>query len=257
MAIHATAIIDSAATVHPSVEIGPYCVIEGAITIEEGCKLDAHVYVSGPGSIGKNNRFFPFTSIGAEPQDKKYNGEDTLVIIGDNNTFRENVTVNRGTIQDIGKTVIGDNNWVMAGVHIAHDCIIGNNTIFANNAALAGHVIVEDWSILGGYTLVHQFCRIGEHSFCGMGSVVNQDVPNFTVVSGNVAHPHGINVEGLKRRGFDTEQVSLVKSAYRHIFRKGLPLKDAISALEELNDEKATLGSLIRFLKASQRGIVR
>lgn len=254
--IHSTAIIDPLAEIAEDVKIGPFCVIEGPVKIASGSVLDSHVVIEGHVSIGENNRFYPFVSIAA-PQDKKYDGESTTVEIGNGNTFRENVTINRGTAQDIGKTVIGDDNWVMAGVHIAHDCIIGSHCIFANAAALAGHVIVHDWAILGGYTLVHQFCQIGEHSFCGMGSVVNQDVPNFVVVSGNLAEPRGINLEGLKRRGFDKAQLSLIKKAYRIIYRAGNRLEEALHELELINDDKGTLDSLNSFLHHSSRGIVR
>jgi len=255
--IHSTAIIDPKAHIAQDVTIGAYCVIEGDVTIGSGCTVAPHVIIQGPTKIGNNNHFFQFGSIGAAPQDKKYEGEPTLLIIGNDNTFRENVTINRGTIQDIGKTVIGDDNWVMAGVHIAHDCIIGNHCILANAAALAGHVIVHDWAILGGYTLVHQFCQIGEHSFCGMGSVINQDVPNFVVVSGNLASPRGINLEGLKRRGFSREQLNLVKKAYRVLYRTGNRLEQALQELELLSDDLGTLDSLNLFLKHSERGIVR
>lgn len=255
--IHATALIDPKARIAEGVKIGPYCVIEGEVSIAEGTILDSHVVISGPTQIGKNNHFYSFGSIGGAPQDKKYAGEATTLVIGDNNTFRENVTINRGTVQDRGETCIGNNNWVMAGVHIAHDCVIGNQCIFANAVALAGHVTVSDWAILGGYTLVHQFCKIGAHSFCGMGSVVNQDIPNFVVVSGNLAQPRGINLEGLKRRGFTSEQMSLVKKAYRTLYRSGFKLQDAIEQLETLNDSSNTLADLITFLKHSERGIVR
>lgn len=255
--IHPTAIIDPQANIAEDVQIGPYCVIEGAVTIEPGCQLDAHVYINGPTRIGKENRFFPFSSIGAAPQDKKYAGEPTELIIGDNNTFRESVTVNRGTVQDLGKTVIGDDNWIMANVHIAHDCIIGNHCIFANAVALAGHVKVEDWAILGGYTLVHQFCSIGAHSFCGMGSVVNQDVPNFVIVSGNIASARGINTEGLKRRNFDSVQIALIKKAYRKLYKANLGLQSALQEIINLNDDQGTLDELIAFVKSSSRGIIR
>jgi len=254
--IHSTAIIDDKVTIAPDVEIGPYCVLQGEITIGSGTVLESHVVIEGNVTIGEGNHFFSFVSIAA-PQDKKYDGEPTTVVIGNNNTFRENVTINRGTVQDIGKTVIGDDNWVMAGVHIAHDCIIGNHCIFANAVALAGHVEVNDWAILGGYTLVHQFCKVGEHSFCGMGSVINQDVPNFVVVSGNLAGPRGINLEGLKRRGFDKEQLSTIKKAYRVLYRTGNRLDEALHELELLNDDKGTLDSLTMFLNNSDRGIVR
>ncbi|MBN2646511.1 MAG: acyl-ACP--UDP-N-acetylglucosamine O-acyltransferase [Thiotrichales bacterium] len=255
--IHPTAIIGPQVKLAEDVVIGPYCVLEGDIRIDSGCRLESHVVVSGPTDIGKNNHFYPFGSIGAAPQDKKYAGEPTSLVIGEGNTFREHVTLNRGTIQDLGKTVIGNHNWIMAGVHIAHDCVIGNHTIMANNVALAGHVLVEDWAILGGYTLVHQFCRIGQHAFCGMGSVVNQDVPDFVVVSGNIAVPKSVNLEGLKRRNYDAEQRSLIKKAYKIIYRQGLTMQQAIDALQQLNDVHNTLGHLVAFLQSSHRGITR
>ncbi|VAW48784.1 Acyl-[acyl-carrier-protein]--UDP-N-acetylglucosamine O-acyltransferase [hydrothermal vent metagenome] len=255
--IHSTAIIDPSAKLASDIKVGAFCVIGADVVIGSGSILEAHVVIQGPTQIGVNNYFYPFGSIGAAPQDKKYDNEPTLLIIGDNNTFRENVTVNRGTIQDLGKTVIGDDNWIMAGVHIAHDCVIGNHCILANATALAGHVTIHDWAILGGYTLVHQFCHIGEHSFCGMGSVVNQDVPNFVIVSGNLAGPRGINLEGLKRRGLTREQLSLIKKAYRILYRTGYRFDEAIQKLEALNDELNTLDALIKFLKKSERGIVR
>ncbi|MDG6772993.1 acyl-ACP--UDP-N-acetylglucosamine O-acyltransferase [Thiomicrorhabdus sp. ZW0627] len=255
--IHTTAIIDPLANIADDVQIGPYCVIKGDVTIGSGCILESHVVIEGPTVIGKNNHFYPFGNIGAAPQDKKYAGEATTLKIGDDNTFRENVTVNRGTTQDRGETTIGNDNWIMAGVHIAHDCVIGSHCIFANATALAGHVTVNDWSILGGYTLVHQFCQIGEHSFCGMGSVINQDIPNFVIVSGNLAKPRGINIEGLKRRNFSSDQINLIKKAYRSLYRTGNKLSFAIEELESINDSAGTLDSLINFLKSSNRGIVR
>lgn len=255
--IHPTAIIDEKATLADDVSVGAYAVIGADVIIGSGTKVEPHVVITGPTTIGKNNHFYQFCSIGAAPQDKKYVDEPTTLVIGDDNTFRENVTVNRGTTQDRGETTIGNDNWVMAGVHIAHDCIIGNHTIFANASALAGHVTVNDWAILGGYTLVHQFCHIGEHSFCGMGSVINQDVPNFITVSGNLAGPRGLNMEGLKRRGFDKEQQNLIKKAYRALYRTGNRLEQAIVEIDAMNDERNTLGSLIEFLNQSDRGIVR
>ena len=255
--IHSTAIIDSRANIADGVKIGPYSIVEGEVSIASGTIVEAHVVIQGPTQIGENNHFFQFSSIGAAPQDKKYAGEPTTLVIGNGNTFRENVTVNRGTVQDLGETRIGNDNWIMAGVHIAHDCIIGNHCILANATALAGHVTINDWAILGGYSLVHQFCHIGEHSFCGMGSVINQDVPNFVVVSGNIAIPRGINLEGIKRRGFSTEQLNLIKKAYRTIYRAGNKLTTAIEGLEALNDGQGTLNSLIQFLQNSKRGIVR
>lgn len=255
--IHPTAIIDAQAELADDVEVGAYSIIQAGVKIGTGTKIGPHVVISGPTSIGKNNQFFQFGSIGAAPQDKKFRDEPTTLVIGNNNTFRENVTINRGTSQDRGETTIGDDNWIMAGVHIAHDCVVGNNTIFANATALAGHVTVEDWAILGGYSLVHQFCRIGQHSFCGMGSVINQDVPNFVTVSGNLAGPRGLNVEGLKRRGFDKDQINLVKKAYRALYRTGYRLEQAITEIDAINDESDTLGALLHFLNQSTRGIVR
>ncbi|WFE68351.1 acyl-ACP--UDP-N-acetylglucosamine O-acyltransferase [Thiomicrospira sp. R3] len=255
--IHPTAIIDPSAQLATNVKVGAYAIIGAEVNIDNGSVIEPHVVISGPTQIGKNNHFYQFGSIGAAPQDKKYRDEPTRLVIGDNNTFRENVTVNRGTTQDRGVTTIGDNNWIMAGVHIAHDCVVGNHTVFANATALAGHVIVEDYVILGGYTLVHQFCSIGAHSFCGMGSVISQDVPNFVVVSGNLAQPRGVNLEGLKRRGFDSEQLSLVKKAYRNLYRNGFRLEQAIVEINALNDKKGTLDGLIRFLQNVDRGIVR
>lgn len=255
--IHPTAIIDPSAQVADDVVVGAYSIIGPGVEIDSGSVIDAHVVINGPTKIGKNNRFYSFCSIGAAPQDKKYRDEPTKLTIGDGNTIRENVTINRGTIQDRGETLIGNDNWIMAGVHIAHDCVVGNHTIFANASALAGHVVVHDWAILGGYTLVHQFCVIGEHSFCGMGSVINQDVPNYVVVSGNLAQPRGINLEGLKRRGYDSLQLGLVKKAYRALYRSGFRLDEAIDAISAMNDERQTLSSLIHFLQTAQRGIVR
>ena len=255
--IHPTAIIDPKAEIGEGVSIGAYSVIGADVRIGACCKIGPHVVIEGPTEIGEHNTFFQFGSIGAAPQDKKYAGEPTKLVIGNNNTFRENVTLNRGTIQDRGETSIGDDNWVMAGAHIAHDCVIGDHCIFANASALAGHVQVDDWAILGGYTLVHQFCHIGAHSFCGMGSVINQDVPNFITVSGNLAGPRGLNLEGLKRRGYDKEQIQVIKKAYRALYRTGRRLEEALQEIECLNDEKGTLTGLIDFLKSSQRGIVR
>lgn len=256
--IHPSALIHPSAKIGENVSIGPFCVIGEGVEIGDNSILEPHVVIYGPTQIGSDNHFYPFCSIGAAPQDKKYKtSDDTRLWIGNGNTFRENVTVNRGTVQDLGETRIGDDNWIMAGVHIAHDCVVGSHTIFANAAALAGHVVVEDWAILGGYTLVHQFCTIGRHSFCGMGSVINQDVPNFIVVSGNIAQPRGVNLEGLKRRGFDAEQLRLIKKSYRALYRSGFSLEQAIEEIKRLNDDKDTLTELVQFLSQAQRGIVR
>ena len=255
--IHPTAIIDESAQIAEGVKVGAYSVIGANVEIGADCVLEPHVVITGPTTIGRENHFFQFCSIGAAPQDKKYRDEPTTLVIGDGNTFRENVTVNRGTTQDRGETLIGDDNWIMAGVHIAHDCVIGSHTIFANATALAGHVTVNDWAILGGYTLVHQFCNIGAHSFCGMGRVINQDVPDYVVVSGNLAQPRGVNLEGLKRRGYDRDQLSLVKKSYRALYRSGLKLDEALAEIQALNDDRGTLDSLIHFIQQAKRGIVR
>ena len=199
--IHATAIVDPKAEIAPDVEIGAYSVIGPDVRIGSGTRIGAHVVIQGPTTIGRNNRIFHFCSLGEEPQDKKYAGEPTTLEIGDGNTIREYCTFNRGTIQDAGATRIGNDNWVMAYVHIAHDCQIGNNTIFANNSSLAGHVVVHDYAILGGFTLIHQFCKIGSHVITAVGSVVFKDIPPYVTAAGYDAKPHGINSEGLKRRG--------------------------------------------------------
>lgn len=255
--IHPTAIIDPRAEVAPDVEVGAYTIIGAGVRVDEGCVIGPHVVIDGPTTLGKRNRIFQFASVGAAPQDKKYRDEPTRLIVGDDNTIRENVTLNRGTVQDRGETVIGSRNWIMAGVHIAHDCVVGNDTIFANGSALAGHVTIEDHAILGGYTLIHQFCRVGAHAFCGMGSVVNQDVPTYVTVSGNLARPHGINAEGLKRRGFTQEQVMLIKRAYKALYRSSASLENAIAALVAQEDPAGVLLPLIQFLQSASRGIVR
>ncbi len=255
--IHPTAIINPRTELAPDVCIGPFTVIGAGVRIDEGCEIASHVVIDGPTYLGKRNKVFQFASLGAAPQDKKYRDEPTRLVIGDDNTIRENVTLNRGTAQDRAETTIGHRNWIMAGVHIAHDCVIGNDTIFANAVALAGHVTVEDHAILGGYTLVHQFCRIGAHSFCGMGSVINQDVPTFVTVSGNLARPHGINSEGLKRRGFSADEITLIKRAYRTLYRSSTPLESAILAMLAQDDPTDVLQPLIAFLQSATRGIIR
>jgi UDP-N-acetylglucosamine acyltransferase len=255
--IHPSAIIDAKAELAPDVRVGAYSVIGADVRIGAGTVIGPHVVIDGPTEIGQRNQIFQFASIGAAPQDKKYRGEATRLVIGDDNTIRENVTINRGTVQDRGETTIGNRNWIMAGVHIAHDCVVGDDTIFANAVALAGHVTVENHAILGGYTLVHQFCRIGAHSFCGMGSVINQDVPTFVTVSGNLARPHGINSEGLKRRGFSVDEIALIKRAYRTLYRSSTPLESAILAMLAQDDPTDVLQPLIAFLQSATRGIIR
>ena len=231
--IHPTAIIDPKAELDSSVEIGAYSVIGPDVRIDRGTTIGSHVTIDGPTTIGKQNRVFQFASLGAAPQDKKYADEPTTLEIGDGNTIREFCTFNRGTVQDKGVTRIGNDNWIMAYVHIAHDCQIGNHTIFANNSSLAGHVDVDDYAILGGFTLIHQFCKIGAHIITAVGSVVFKDIPPYVTAAGYDAKPHGINSEGLKRRGFSAETVMQIKRAYKTLYRNGLTLEEANRELQQ------------------------
>jgi len=257
--IHATAIVDSKAEIADDVEISPYAVIGANVKIDSGTWVGPHAVIEGPTTIGKDNRIFQFASVGAEPQDKKYKGEPTTLEIGDRNLIRESVTINRGTTQDIGKTVIGSDNWIMAYVHIAHDCVVGNNTIFANNATLAGHVTIHDYALLGGFTLVHQFCHIGKYAMTGMGTSLGKDLPPYITAYGAPGIPRGFNAEGLKRNGFSDEQRKRVKEAYRTLYRKDLPLNEAIDILQSSPDENIKL--MAEFCLRSQgeqgRGIIR
>ena len=255
--IHPTAIISDSASIDDGVVIGPYAVIGDNVTIGSGTRIDSHVVINGPTGIGRDNHIYQFASIGDDPQDKKYRGEPTRLTIGDRNTIREICTISRGTTQDLGDTVLGDDNWIMAYVHIAHDCVVGNKTIMANNVTLAGHVHVGDWVIFGGFSGAHQFTKIGEHAFLGMYSGVNRDVPAYTMVSGQPAVPRGINSEGLKRRDFSEEQIRNIKNAYRLVYRKGLKLADAIAEIEKLIDSQPELVVFLESLRASERGIIR
>ncbi len=256
--IHPTAIIDPAARLASDVEVGPYSIIGAGVEIGPGSWVGPHVVIRGPTRIGANNRIFQFSSIGEIPQDKKFAGEDSPLEIGDGNTIREYVTINRGTEEGGGITRVGNDNWIMAYCHIAHDCIVGDHTIFANNATLAGHVTVEDYAILGGFTGVHQFCRIGAHSFAGMFSAITKDVPPYVMVVGNTAKPGGINSEGLRRRGFTAEQVQNVKRAYKVIYKSGMRLEEAREELRNRAAEQEELKILVEFLDAGNpRGIVR
>jgi UDP-N-acetylglucosamine acyltransferase len=255
--IHPTAIIDPRAELASDVEIGPYTIIGPDVHIDAGTTIGAHVTIEGPTRIGKNNRIFQFSSLGAAPQDKKYAGEPTLLEIGDNNTIREFCTFNRGTVQDAGATRIGNDNWIMAYVHIAHDCQVANNTILANNSSLAGHVYMADHAILGGFTLVHQFCKIGAHVITAVGSVVFKDIPPYVTAAGYDAAPHGINAEGLKRRGFSPERITAIKRAYKTLYRSSLTLEEAKAALMLQKNDAPDLGILLDFLNTSTRGIIR
>lgn len=255
--IHPTAIIDDKARLADDVKVGAYSIIGPDVEIAAGCEIASHVVIEGPTRIGNNNRIFQFASIGAEPQDKKYSGEATLLEIGDNNLIRESVTINRGTSQGGGVTKVGDNNWIMAYVHIAHDCIIGNDNIFANNASLAGHVIIDDYVILGGFTLVSQFNSLGSHAFSAMGSVISRNVPPYVLVSGHMAEPVGVNVEGLKRRGFSELQIRNIRQAYKLIYRSGLRLEDARHKLDLIKQETDELACFMDFLDNQKGGIIR
>jgi UDP-N-acetylglucosamine acyltransferase len=256
-AIHPSAIVHPAAKIGSGVTIGAYSLIGEHVEISDNTFIGPHVVIEGHTRIGCDNRIFQFCSIGAEPQDKKYRAEPTRLEIGDRNTIREFCTFNRGTSQDAGVTRLGNDNWIMAYVHFAHDCQVGSNTIFANNATLGGHVHVGDWAILGGFTGVHQFGRIGAHSFSGFGSMLSQDLPPYVTVSGNPAAAHGINSEGLKRRGYTTEAIAAIKRAYKVIYKSGLRLEEARAALEAETSNCPQLTILVQFLAESRRGIVR
>ena len=257
MSIHPTAIVSDSAVLADDVELGAYCVIGNEVVVEAGCRIGSHVVINGPTRIGRSNRIYQFCSLGDDPQDKKYAGEPTRLEIGNNNTIREFCTISRGTVQDQGLTTIGNDDWIMAYVHIAHDCRIGNQCIFANNATLAGHVHVDDWAIFGGFTGAHQFCRIGAHSFLGMYAGTSRDVPAYTMISGQPPSPKGINSEGLKRRGFSAEQVRNIRNAYRVVYRSGLKLTEAIAELEGQIADSPELELFVKSLKSSERGIIR
>lgn len=256
--------IDPSAKVHPGarigsgVSIGAYAVIGDSVRIADHCVIGPHVVVKGPASIGEATRISQFSSIGDDPQDKKFQGEaESFLEIGANNVIREFCTINRGTAQGGGVTRVGDGNWIMAYVHIAHDCQVGNNTIFANNATLAGHVHIDDHAILGGFTGVHQFCRVGCHSISAIASIILKDVPPYLMVSGNSAKPNGLNRVGLKRNGFSDSAVEALRKAYRIVYREGLLLKDALEKLDVLARESGEVAIFTRFIRDSGRGIVR
>ncbi len=255
--IHPTAIVSPDAELASDVEVGAYAVIGPGVTLDSGCDVRHHASIEGPATFGKNNTIYQFASLGAAPQDKKYAGEPTTLEVGDGNTIREFVTINRGTTQDVGVTRIGDDNWIMAYVHIAHDCQIGSYTTIANNVTLAGHVHVGDYVILGGFAGAHQFCRIGPHAFIGMYSGVSRDVAAYVMLGGQPAKPHGINSEGLKRRNFDAGQIRNIKTAYKLVYRSGERLEDALDELESRLQEQPELGLFIDSIRASERGLQR
>lgn len=251
------AIVDPLAVLADGVRVGPWSLIGADVEIEEGTEIASHVVIKGPTRIGKHNTIYPFSSLGEGPPDLKYKGEPTRLVIGDHNVIREGVTIHRGTIQDRSETTIGDHNLLMAYVHVGHDGVIGNNIVLANNAALAGHVIVDDWAVLGGYTLVHQHCRIGAHAFTGMGTVIGKDIPAYVLAYGNPAQPRGINLEGLKRRGFSRAQLTILSRAYKTVYRESLTLEEALAELEVMHADCPPLDMFIESLKSSMRGIVR
>ena len=255
--IHPTAIIESGAELADGVAIGAYSIIGAHVKIDKGTWIGPHVVIQGHTDIGKDNKIYQFSSIGEVPQDKKYNGEATQLIIGDRNVIRECCTFNTGTAQDIGKTVLGNDNWIMAYVHLAHDCIIGNNTIFANNATLAGHVTIQDHVILGGFTLIHQFCHIGEHAFTGMGSAITKDLPPYVVAAGIPTKQRGINKEGLRRKGFDERSRARINDAYKILYRQDLSIQKAIELLAKRYSDYDDIMLIANFCADSKRGILR
>jgi len=251
------AVVSAQAELATDVSVGPFSIVGPGVRIGPRTVIGPHAVVNGPTSIGADNRIFQFASLGDEPQDKKHQGEPTRLEIGDRNVFRESCTINRGTARDKGVTRIGDDNLFMAFSHVAHDCQIADHTVFANCASLGGHVEIGDWAILGGLTAVHQFSRIGPHAFLGGGSIVSRDVPPYVMVAGNPAVPHGVNAEGLKRRGFTEEQIRNIREAYRILYRSELKLADAIARLAPLLPAQPELRILVDFIQSSARSLVR
>lgn len=255
--------IDDHAIVHPSakladdVKVGPWSIIGPDVEIGPGCVIEPHVVIKGPTRMGAGNHIYQFSSVGEATPDRKYKNEPTRLVIGDNNVIREGVTIHRGTVQDRSETTIGDNNLLMASAHVGHDCVIGNNVILVNNVALAGHVWVDDWAILSGYTLVHQFCKIGAHSFSGMGTAIGKDVPAFVTVSGAPAEAKTVNTEGMRRRGFSADAINDLRRAYKIVYKQGLTLDIALQRLELMMGNSPEVRLLINSLHASERGIVR
>ena len=255
--IHPSAVVDPLARIAADVLIGPYSVIGSGVEIDSGCWIGAHVVIGGSTRIGCGTRVFPFACLGGAPQDKKYTDEDTRLEIGAQNTIREYVTINRGTLQDQGVTRVGDHNWIMAYVHIAHDCRIGNHTVLANNTTLAGHVQVGDHATLGGATLVHQFCAIGAYAFTAFGSVISKDVPPYLTVAGNPARARGLNREGLKRHAFPDATQRALQQAYRALYRSGGSRDELLEKLRQQARQDTHVGQLLEFLEQHQRGIIR
>ncbi|MFT5116617.1 MAG: UDP-N-acetylglucosamine acyltransferase [Kiritimatiellia bacterium] len=255
--IHPQAIVDPSASIASNVTIGAFSIIGADVVIDEGCIIEPHVIIKGPTVMGKNNHIYQFSSVGEATPDLKYQGEPTRLVIGNDNVIREGVTIHRGTVQDRSETTIGDHNLLMAYVHIGHDSVIGDHCILVNNTALAGHVHVADWAILGGFTLVHQYCHIGAHCFTGMGSAIGKDVPAFTIVSGAPAEAKTINTEGLSRRGFSKKEIKTLQKAFKIVYRKKLTLIDALRDLRDLVEDCPSVQLFIDSLESSTRGIVR
>jgi UDP-N-acetylglucosamine acyltransferase len=255
--IHPSALIDPSARIGSNVSIGAFSIIGQDVEIGDGTTIGSHVVIEGPTRIGRDNRIWQFASIGAAPQDKKFHGEQSRLEIGDRNMIREFVTFNRGTEEGSGVTRIGNDNWLMAYVHIAHDCVVGNNAIFSNASSLAGHVTVDDWVILGGFTLVHQFCQVGAHAFTAMGAIINRDVPPYVTVAGSFAEPKGINSEGLRRRGYSSDRIMSIKRAYRTLYNSGLPLSEARNELARAAESAPDVKLMLDFIERSQRSLVR
>lgn len=255
--IHPTAIVDPKAELDSSVKVGPYAIIGPRVSIGADCEIGPHAILTGPMTIGRNNRIASHASVGADPQDKKFKGEEVWLTIGDGNTIREFVTLNRGTGVGGGYTRIGDDNWIMAYVHMGHDCILGNHCVVANNTSFAGHVIVEDYVNFAGFSLVHQFCKIGKHAFLGMNAKVNGDVPPYVTIAGDQSRPRGINSEGLRRRGFTPEQIAAIKRGYKTLYARDLPLAEAVAELERMAVDHPELQILVDFIAQSERGLLR
>ena len=254
---HSSSIIDPSAVIHESVEIGPFCLIGPGVEIDAETKIESHVILKGPTKIGKRNHIFQFSTVGDGSPDKKYNNEPTTLVIGDDNIIREGVTIHRGTTQDRGETSIGNRNLIMAYSHIAHDCVLGDDIVLTNQAALAGSVHVGDGAILGGYAIVHQFCALGSYSFCAMGSSVNKDVPAYVKVRGNPAKPFGINVTGIKRAGYSKESIEALRSAYRTIYRKKLTVDEALKETVDIRAQFKEVDLFLTTIENSTRGISR
>jgi len=254
--IHPSAIIDPSAVIGKNVTVGPWTTIGPDVEIGDGCNISSHVVIKGPSTLGKNNRIYQFSTVGEDTPDLKYKGEPTRLVIGDDNTIREGVTIHRGTIQDKSETLIGNNNLLMAYAHIGHDSVVGSNVIMGNNSAIAGHVALGDWVIISGYSLIHQFVSLGPHCFIGPAAFVYHDVPAYVTAFGSPAEPRTINREGLKRRDFTIEQISLANKAYKILYRRGLQLEEALKLIAELGDD-VVITMLLQSVERSTRGIIR